>query len=79
MDDRADKEGDRQSKDEGEPYNSIQGIFANAGNVFSTIWLRCIVQTYNGYERIVLGGGWRFLLNFRILLVLLYISYEIFK
>ena len=60
-------------------YNFLQRYITNACNVFFTTWVRCIIQIYNGYYRIILDGGYNILLNFRMLLVMLYITYEIFK
>ena len=59
--------------------NFIQRHISNVSNVFSTTWVRRLVQVNNGYEWFVLGCRYRFLFNFRLFLVMLYISYEIFK
>jgi hypothetical protein len=59
--------------------NFIQRYISNVGNVLSTLWVRRLIQVNNGYEWFVLGSRYRFLLNFRMFLVVLYISYEILK
>ena len=75
-------EGDRQCKDEPpseETLGGIKGNIINVSNVFSTIRLRCIVQTYNEYKRIVLDSRRCVLFNFRFFLVGIYLTYEILK
>ncbi len=59
--------------------NFIQRYLTNVGNVLSTIWIRRPIQIDNGYQWIILDSRCRFLFNFRFFLVMLYISYEIFK
>ena len=66
-------------KREREKATDIQGDFTNASDVFSSVWLRRIIQIDNGYERIILGSRCSFLFNFRLFLVILYLAYEIFK
>jgi len=56
-----------------------EGCIADVGNVFSAFWLRCALQTYNGYKRLLLGSRLSFLFNFRLFLVILYITYTLSK
>ena len=57
----------------------LQRLFFNARYVFSPIGIRCSVQIYNEYNRILLEGGRRFLLHFRVILAVLYLAYETTK
>ena len=52
---------------------------ADVGNVFSAFWVRCALQTYNGYKRLVLDSRRGILFNFRLFLVILYITYSLSK
>jgi hypothetical protein len=78
-----DPDGDKQNKTQilskGEKITFIQRYIANVSNVLSPIWVRRIIQIDNGREWFVLGSRYRFLFNFRMFLVVLYISYEILK
>ena len=58
---------------------SIKTSFADACNVFSTIWLRCSVQINNGFDRFVLDGRPGFLFYFRLFLVIIYFAYTNIK
>jgi len=69
----------KQIKGKGASLDALQRYITNVSNVLSTIWLRCTIQTNNGFEWFILGSRYNFLLNFRLFLVFLYISYEIFK
>lgn len=62
-----------------EQTSFLQRYIANVGNVLSPIWVRRLIQVNNGFEWFVLGCRYRFLFNFRLFLVVLYISYEILK
>jgi hypothetical protein len=59
--------------------NIVQRVVANAGDVLSAIWLRCAFQIDNGFKRVLLDCRRRILFNFRVFLVILYITYTIFK
>ena len=59
--------------------NPIQRLIADVGNVFSAFWVRCTLQTYNGYKRLVLDSRRGVLFNFRLFLVILYLTYTLFK
>lgn len=52
---------------------------ADVGDVFSAFWVRCALQTYNGYKRLVLDSRRGILFNFRLFLVILYITYSLSK
>ena len=57
----------------------IQRVITNVGNVLSAFRLRCVIQTYNGYKRLVLDSRHGLLLNFRVFLVIVYIAYSLSK
>jgi len=57
----------------------LQRFIFDASYVFPASWLRRSIQTNYGPDRILLGRGRRFLFNFRLFLVVLYITIEIFK
>jgi hypothetical protein len=64
--------------DEGDPYSIIQRFISDVGNVFSPARVRRIIQVDDGGNWFILGSRYRFLLNFRIFLVILYFTFEIF-
>ena len=57
----------------------LQRYITNVSDVLSTAWLRCTIQANDGTDRFVLGSRRYLLLNFRLFLVVLYITYEILK
>ena len=57
----------------------LQRYVSNVSDVLSPIWLRRIVQVNNGFEWFVLGSRYNFLFNFRLLLVIVYLTYETFR
>ena len=57
----------------------LQRYVSNVSNVLSTSWVRCTVQDNDGSDRFVLGSRRYLLFNFRVFLVILYITYETFK
>ena len=59
--------------------NILQRYVTNVSNVLSTSWVRCTIQANDGTDRFVLGSRRYLLFNFRMFLVILYITYEIFK
>jgi hypothetical protein len=76
-------EGDSKTKienpsDEGDPYSILQRFISDVGNVFSPARVRRIIQVNDGSNWFVLGCRYRFLLPFRIILVVLYFTFEIF-
>jgi hypothetical protein len=78
MDPDGDKEN-QQTKRQNQPSNFLQRYLTNVSDVLSPIWVRRIIQVNNGREWFILGSRYRFLFNFRVFLVILYISYETFK
>ena len=77
-----DPDGDKKntiSKRENQKINVLQRYISNVSDVLSPIWVRRPIQVNNGSEWFVLGCRYRFLFYFRLFLVVLYISYEIFK
>ena len=65
--------------DEGDPYSIIQRYVSDVSNVFSSARVRCIIQINDGFNWFILGSRYRFLLNFRIFLVILYLTYQAFN
>lgn len=57
----------------------LQRYISNVGNVLSPIWLRRLIQTNYGLEWLLLGCRYRFLFNFRLFLVVFYITYQVLK
>lgn len=60
-------------------FKPLQRFIADVSNVLSTVWVRRTIQTDNGLERFILDSRRSFLLNFRLFLVILYITYTLFK
>lgn len=76
-------EGDSKTKiqnssEEGDPYSILQRFISDVGNVFSPARVRRLIQINDGGNWFILGCRYRFLLNFRIFLVILYFTFEIF-
>ena len=75
------EEGDtktfRQTQKQREKNGFIQRLVSDVRNVFPSVWLRCIVQAYNGYNRLILGSGRRFLFYFGSFLYLIYFAFKI--
>jgi len=67
------------SENENDPDCFLQGYVTNVGDVLPAFWLRRLIQAYNGPVGFVLGCRYSFLLYFRIFLVILYITFQIFK
>ena len=67
------------SKRETQQINAIQRYLANVSDVLSPIWVRRPVQVNNGSEWFILGCRYSFLFNFRMFLVILYISYRTYR
>lgn len=77
-----DGDGDEQTKKtkkQKKEINILQRYLSFISNVLSPIWIRRTFQINNGFEWFILGCRYDFLLNFRLFLVIIYISYEIFK
>ena len=77
------EEGDtktfRQVKEQRKENSFIQRLVADVRNVFPSIWVRCFVQAYNGYNRLILGSGRRFLFYFGSFLYLIYFAFKILE
>jgi len=60
-------------------FNPLQRYIADVSNVLSAVWVRRTIQANNGLERFVLDSRRRLLFNFRLFLVIVYITYTLFK
>lgn len=74
-----DSEQDKKIKRKGEKINFLQRYVTAVSDVLSPIWLRRIIQVNHGFNWFILGCRYRFLFNFRMFLVVLYLAYETFK
>ncbi len=74
-----DSEQNQKIKRQKQEINFLQRYISNVGDVLSTSWIRCTVQDDDGIDRFVLGIRRYLLLDFRVFLVILYITYETFK
>jgi hypothetical protein len=77
-----DPDGDKKnkiSKREKQKNSFLQRYVSNVSDVLSPIWVRRLIQINNGFEWFVLGCRYRFLFNFRLFLVFLYITYQVLK
>jgi hypothetical protein len=77
-----DADGDKKNKNikgKAKKITLLQRYISDVGNVLSASWVRCIVQAYDGYNRLILGSRRGVLLNFRLFLVGLYITYQAIK
>jgi hypothetical protein len=74
-----DGEQNKKIKRKGKQVNFLQRYLANVSDVLSTIWLRRTFQIDDGGNWVILGCRYNFLLNFRVLLVIIYLAYETFK
>ncbi len=74
-----DSEQNQKFKRKGKKTNFLQRYVINVGNVLSAIGVRRFIQVNHGFEWFILGCRYRFLFNFRMFLVLLYLTYETFK
>lgn len=78
MDD-GDSKNNQEAKRKREKTNPLQRYLAYVSDVFSSVWVRRTFQANNGSERFILGCRCSFLFNFRLLLVVIYLTYEAFK
>ena len=62
-----------------ETIGNVQGLILDVSNVLSSVWLRRTIQIDNGSKWFLLDGRRSFLLYFRLFLVVLYLTFEIFK
>ncbi len=74
-----DGEQNQKIKRQRQEINFLQRYISNVSDVLSTSWIRCTVQDDDGSDRFVLGSRRYLLLDFRMFLVILYITYETFK
>ena len=77
-----DPDGDKQNKifkREKQSTNFLQRYVSNVSDVLSPVWVRRTIQVNNGFEWFVLGSRYNFLFNFRLLLVIVYLTYETFR
>lgn len=73
---------DKQNKNikgQTKPISVIQRYISNVSDVLSPLWVRRTIQIDNGNNWFVLDSRFRFLFNFRLFLVIIYLSYEILK
>ena len=78
MDD-GDSKNSKQIKKQRFKIEFIQRYISNVSDVLSPIWVRRTIQVNNGREWFILGSRYRFLFNFRLFLVVIYITYEVLK
>lgn len=74
-----DGEQNKKIKRQEQKINVLQRYISNVSDVLSPIWLRRIIQVNDGRNWFILGCRYRFLFNFRMFLVVLYLAYETFK
>ena len=74
-----DGEQNQKIKRQKQEISILQRYISNVSDVLSTSWIRCTIQADDGSDRFVLGSRRYLLLNFRLFLVVLYITYEAFK
>jgi len=74
-----DSEQNKKTKTKTRTPNFIQRYVANVSNVLSPVWVRRPIQVNHGFKWFILGCRYRFLFNFRMFLVVLYLAYEVFK
>ena len=74
-----DGEQNKQIKKQRQKNSFIQRYITNVSDVLSTVGVRCTIQTNDGSDRFVLACRRYLLFNFRVFLVVLYITYETFK
>ena len=79
MNDGESKTKIEKSSDEGDPYSILQRFISDVGNVFSSARVRRIIQVNDGSNWFILGSRYRFLFPFRIFLVIVYFTFEIFN
>ncbi len=79
MDDGDSEKNNQKIRKQREQIDALSRYIIDAGNVFSTFGVRCTVQAIDGYNRLILGSRRGLLLNFRLLLVGIYIVYQTFK
>jgi len=76
--DEDDSKKNQQIKKQKPSSNFLQRYLINVSDVLSPIWVRRVIQIDNGREWFILGSRYHFLFNFRMFLVVLYLTYETF-
>jgi hypothetical protein len=79
MDEGDSEKNNQKIRKQREQIDALPRYIIDAGNVFSTFWVRCTIQAIDGYNRLILGSRRGLLLNFRLFLVGVYIAYQTFK
>ena len=74
-----DSEQNQKFKGKRKESNFLQRYISYVSDVLSPIWVRRVIQVNNGFDWFVLGSRYRFLFNFRMFLVIIYLTYETFK
>ncbi len=74
-----DGEQNQKTKRQEQKVTVLQRYISNVSDVLSPIWLRRVIQVNDGFNWLILGCRYRFLFNFRMFLVVLYLAYETFK
>lgn len=74
-----DSEQNKKIKRERKTNNFLQRYVTYVGDVLSPIWVRRVIQINDGFNWFILGRRYRFLFNFRMFLVILYLAYETFS
>ena len=77
--DEDDSKKNQQIKKQKPSSNFLQRYLINVSDFLSPIWVRRVIQIDNGREWFILGSRYHFLFNFRMFLVVLYLTYETFK
>jgi hypothetical protein len=72
-------EKNKKFEKEGNQNVILQGYVSDAGNVFSSSWIRRSFSFYDEYNRVILGGRYRILWYLKSILAILYFAYEIYK
>lgn len=74
-----DGEQNKKIKRQEQKNSVLQRYISNVSDVLSPIWVRRVIQVNDGFNWLILGCRYRFLFNFRMFLVVLYLAYETFK
>lgn len=74
-----DSEQNKNIKRKGEETNFLQRYVSYVSDVLSPIWVRRFIQVNDGFNWFILGCRYHFLFNFRMFLVVVYLTYETFK
>lgn len=74
-----DSEQNKKIKRKGEEDNFLQRYITYVSDVLSPIWVRRVLQVDDRGNWFILGCRYSFLFNFRLFLVILYLTYEVFK